>query len=116
MPYANPSAARARWARYYAANRERVLAQQKSLKHRNRCANGGGDTCAPGVTADEWEEILLTHGWTCHYCGAGNVKLTRDHVVPISRGGSDCIENVVPACMSCNASKGNKLVEEWRPA
>lgn len=39
-----------------------------------------------------------------------------DHVVPISKGGPDVLENLVPCCPSCNTSKGNRdLHEEWTP-
>jgi 5-methylcytosine-specific restriction endonuclease McrA len=44
----------------------------------------------------------------CLYCGEhfSRGELTRDHVVPLSRGGLDVWENVVSACISCNVSKG----------
>jgi 5-methylcytosine-specific restriction endonuclease McrA len=52
----------------------------------------------------------------CHYCGkelpAG--KVTTDHKVPISRGGTDAPENKVPACISCNSAKGPMTEEEFR--
>lgn len=48
----------------------------------------------------------------CHYCGS-DTDLTRDHVVPRSRGGSNDPENIVYACRSCNAAKGNRTPEEW---
>lgn len=50
----------------------------------------------------------------CLYCGNTfrNDQLSRDHVVPISRGGKDCWTNVVTACKRCNARKGNRLLEE----
>lgn len=50
----------------------------------------------------------------CLYCARefpANA-LTRDHVVPISRGGADCWENVVSACRRCNQHKGNRLLED----
>jgi 5-methylcytosine-specific restriction endonuclease McrA len=48
------------------------------------------------------------------YCGDEfhDSQLTRDHVIPLSRGGRDCWANVVAACKSCNARKGNRLPEE----
>ena len=51
---------------------------------------------------------------TCMYCGfkQSESNLTRDHVVPRSRGGLDEWENVVAACKRCNHSKGNRLLEE----
>ena len=47
----------------------------------------------------------------CAYCGAKN-PFTKDHVIPKSRGGSDDINNLVWACISCNSKKGNKTPEE----
>ncbi len=50
----------------------------------------------------------------CLYCGKHfqEGKLSRDHVLPLSRGGSDAWMNVVTACKRCNARKGNLLIEE----
>lgn len=48
----------------------------------------------------------------CHYCG--EPAETIDHVIPKSRGGTDEPGNLVPACRRCNASKGTKLLSEWR--
>ena len=50
----------------------------------------------------------------CMYCGEQYVAvtLTRDHVIPISRGGKDVWSNVVTACRSCNARKDNMLPKE----
>ena len=41
-------------------------------------------------------------------------KLTEDHVVPLSRGGSDWIENIQPLCLPCNARKFNHTAD-YRP-
>jgi len=51
---------------------------------------------------------------TCLYCGNhfDNISLSRDHVVPLSRGGKDEWTNVVTACKRCNARKGNRLPSE----
>lgn len=50
----------------------------------------------------------------CSYCGL-NKATSIDHVIPISRGGNNNIENLTPACGSCNSSKGAKLLKEWKP-
>lgn len=39
-----------------------------------------------------------------------------DHAVPKSRGGSDDLDNLIPACWICNCGKGGKTVEEYRSA
>ena len=50
----------------------------------------------------------------CLYCGRDYPRqhLTRDHVVPLSRGGRDTWENVVSACFHCNSRKGNRTPQQ----
>jgi 5-methylcytosine-specific restriction endonuclease McrA len=50
----------------------------------------------------------------CAYCGHrfDSAELTREHVVPTSRGGVDTWMNCLTACRSCNGRKGNRLPEE----
>ena len=50
----------------------------------------------------------------CMYCGEAfdHRQLTRDHIVPRSKGGKNTWSNVVAACKRCNHAKGNKLVED----
>jgi 5-methylcytosine-specific restriction endonuclease McrA len=64
------------------------------------------------LTADQWIAIQTAWGG-CAYCGASDVSLQRDCVLPISRGGRYTLANVVPACRRCNASKGNIEVTHW---
>lgn len=49
----------------------------------------------------------------CVYCGATE-DLTVDHVLPLSRGGTNDLGNLVTACRPCNSSKNAKTPEEWR--
>lgn len=51
---------------------------------------------------------------TCLYCGNefSDAHLTRDHVVPVSKGGRDSWDNVVASCKRCNHRKGNRLIED----
>ncbi len=55
--------------------------------------------------------LFARDGWRCVYCGEGG-RLTLDHVVPRSRGGSSAWENVVTSCAPCNLRKGNRLLDE----
>lgn len=48
----------------------------------------------------------------CVYCGS-TTDLTIDHLIPRRRGGDDSADNVVHACHSCNASRGEKGIFEW---
>lgn len=64
------------------------------------------------LSAEQW--AALTAAWGgCAYCGATGVPLQRDCVLPISRGGRYTLANIAPACVSCNASKGNDEVTGW---
>jgi len=65
------------------------------------------------LTAAEWRTILLDYKFACAYCQRTDLKLTQDHVIPISKGGHHTKQNVVPACRSCNSKKLNRL--NYRP-
>jgi len=52
------------------------------------------------------ESILIRDAHTCQYCG--NDADTVDHVVPISKGGTDEPDNLVASCKRCNFRKGNR--------
>lgn len=56
---------------------------------------------------DEWVALKAKYGFACACCKApeSSVRLTVDHIVPLSRGGCDKIDNVQPLCMPCNARK-----------
>lgn len=49
----------------------------------------------------------------CVACGATE-SLTIDHILPRSRGGTDAGKNLQLLCNTCNTSKGNKTMDEWR--
>ena len=52
--------------------------------------------------------ILIRDGYCCQYCGSEDAT-TVDHVLPISKGGTDDPDNLVAACTRCNYSKGNRM-------
>ena len=64
------------------------------------------------LTPDQWQALKEAWGG-CAYCGATGVPLQRDCVLPISRGGRYALDNIAPACRSCNASKWNQEVTSW---
>ena len=59
-------------------------------------------------------EYLLTK-WqrACAYCGAKEIALQVEHIVPKARGGSDRVDNLTLACEPCNQRKGNKTAAEF---
>jgi len=65
------------------------------------------------LTEQEWLDILETYNYRCAYCGIDfdeNTLPVRDHVIPISKGGDNTKENVVPSCVICNSKKGNRIL------
>ena len=86
---------------YRIKNREpRKISQ---WNRRAKQTNSGGD----GITLEQWEQLKADYCYLCAYCGKKK-KLTLDHIIPIYKGGKHEIENSVPACNSCNTSKGAK--------
>jgi len=64
------------------------------------------------LTPAQW--AALKEAWQgCAYCGATDRPLQKDCVMAISRGGRYTVDNVVPACPSCNTSKCNDEVTGW---
>lgn len=49
--------------------------------------------------------VMILHGNRCRYCGGEATEV--DHIIPKSKGGTDDAKNLVAACRSCNASKGD---------
>ena len=62
--------------------------------------------------------LFARDNYRCQYCGRhrGQLKgrqfMTRDHILPISRGGDNSWQNVVTSCSPCNNRKGNRLPRE----
>lgn len=70
----------------------------------------------PRLSHQEWKEAMIFFGGECAYCGGTprrNQRLTRDHLEPVSKGGTTSQDNIVPACASCNSSKGAEDFKHW---
>jgi 5-methylcytosine-specific restriction endonuclease McrA len=93
----NPAKRRAKQREHYRANRDQYFANVSARK--TRLLGGGGRH-----TADEWQQMRELFGNVCVCCGR-RIRLTRDHVVPTARGGSDDILNIQPLCLGCNKQK-----------
>lgn len=99
----NREKVRAKSAKWQAANRDKSNA--KTHRRRTRKTNAGGS-----FTASEWRKLCKRYDGRCLRCGE-KTKLTADHVIPVSKGGSSNISNIQPLCLSCNSSKGNKTID-----
>jgi len=64
-------------------------------------------------TLAEWQTLKAQYNWTCPCCHKSEpeIKLTEDHIIPISKGGSNNVENIQPLCMKCNLKKSVKIIK-----
>lgn len=109
-----------KWIEYhkadYAKNGEAIRARTNAYKranpdkqrvwHHKRRANYNG-----AFTTIEWEELCARHSYRCLACGQTGLKLTVDHVVPLSKGGTNTIANLQPLCGPCNSRKHTKEID-----
>lgn len=105
----NPEKARRIRRNYYLAHRDQAMARYHRRRARKQAAPGR-------FTAAEWRALKAHYEHTCLRCGRREpeVKLTPDHVVPLSMGGSNSIENIQPLCRPCNCGKGARMID-YRP-
>jgi hypothetical protein len=59
------------------------------------------------------KEFRRLYSSCCSFCGSKN-KITMDHIIPISRGGNHSVGNLQPLCQSCNSSKNNRFISEYK--
>jgi len=88
-----------------AVNRSRSA--RASRKRQRRMASVEHD-----LSDDQWSALQVAWGG-CAYCGDRKGSWQKDCVLALSRGGRYTLANIVPACRSCNASKGNDEVTGW---
>jgi len=64
-------------------------------------------------TLSEWEELKKKWNYTCLACGKREpeIKLSPDHIIPLSQGGKNTIYNIQPLCLECNLRKNKKIID-----
>lgn len=134
--------AKRQWEHYAQSHHERILAIRRNAQQRNPesfkaaqdryCQTEKGKAqrsatanrrrarvaTAPGsFTAQDIADQYKRQKGKCYWCdiklGKGKRAYHVDHVVPLSRGGSNDISNLVIACPTCNMSKNDRLPHEW---
>ena len=89
-------------------SKTREYHKERRRKRRVRKLNAKGSH-----TFGEWELLKKQYGHCCLSCGKcePEIILTEDHIIPLSKGGSDYIENIQPLCRSCNCKKHTKIIK-----
>ena len=100
---ANPSV-RLRNEEWFKAHPEVRKAVKQNRRARER---GGGEK----ITGEQFRALSERFGNKCLCCGATDVRLTADHVTPLSRGGTNTIDNIQPLCSRCNKVKHTRVVD-----
>jgi len=62
-------------------------------------------------TQAEWTAILSIYDGRCPCCGSNGKNLTKDHIIPLSEGGSNSASNLQPLCGPCNSRKGARIID-----
>ena len=96
----NFEACKANLRKWRADNPEKAAAQGNRRRARKQQAVGS-------YTGEEFAAL----GKICLCCGHNDVPMTADHVIPLSKGGSNDIGNIQPLCLRCNSSKGTKSTD-----
>lgn len=92
------------WNQTHPKERSNYMVFVNAVRRGRKKANGGV------FTKKEWLLLLDKYDYRCYYCKQKFEKLSVDHYIPLSKGGKNSIDNIVPACLSCNCKKGNKII------
>jgi len=104
----NPELFRARERQRYLKHRVSRIVSQRNVQARRAGAKGQ-------IKPKQWRCLLKRHNFRCFYCGIQLTPINRtlDHKIPLSRGGANTINNVVPACRPCNNRKLRMTTKEF---
>lgn len=96
-------------------DRLRYWLDPEKRRHQSRVARAKrtGQPCY--ISLEDWKAPLVRFDFRCAYCGTEITKSNRslDHRVPLVRGGTNDISNLVPSCLRCNQQKHSMTAEEF---
>jgi 5-methylcytosine-specific restriction endonuclease McrA len=99
---------------FMARRDDHVMCQRRCKIKAKGARRRARETGASGsYTWSEVTRVYLDLGSVCAYCHQPAPNFEPDHVVPLSRGGSNSITNVVPSCPLCNSDKRDLSLSEW---
>lgn len=95
---------------YYSSEESKVKKRARDLKRRVKMRNNDDFK----ITSSVIQDILDNSDGKCAYCGKDcKENYHIDHIMPVSRGGGNNIDNLCLSCPPCNWSKGDKTAEEF---
>jgi 5-methylcytosine-specific restriction endonuclease McrA len=96
---------------YYKNNKESILKLVKINNHKRRAKLNG---LYANYSKSEWEECKKHFDYKCAYCDKKE-RLSQDHFISLNKGGEYTVNNIIPACKTCNSSKRDSDFFEWYP-
>lgn len=86
-----------------------------SIKRSYRKPTGGITPRGPiaGLSDVGWSTLKEIYDHRCYYCGSKSRSLQKEHLIPLARGGTNDISNIVPACRDCNLRKSTLTDQEF---
>lgn len=103
----NPDKVKSKQQKFCKSSKGKLSTRQRNHNHKARLRGAEGKH-----TYKEWENLKKQFDYTCQMCfkKEPEIKLTRDHIIPISKGGNNYISNIQPLCGSCNSRKKDKIL------
>lgn len=99
---------------FTARRQDHVMCQRRCKVKAKKVRRRGREVEASGTyTWSEVTRVYLSLGGQCAYCHLPAPNFEPDHVIPLSRGGSNSITNIVPSCPLCNSDKRDLSLSEW---
>jgi 5-methylcytosine-specific restriction endonuclease McrA len=102
---ANPEQVHAQARRWATRNREKMRFYVRHRRYLQKSSIGSH-------TLVEWHDLKQSYAFKCPSCLRSEpvIKLTEDHIIPLSQGGTNDIQNIQPLCRSCNSRKFTKTI------
>ena len=106
----NSGRARMNKKKWSQLNEEAVRLHRTTYRHSRRLRLQGS-----AVDSSKWKALVESFAGFCPYCSSWGHELTLDHILPVSSGGDNHIDNLMPCCFRCNTLKGAKPLQDWLP-
>jgi 5-methylcytosine-specific restriction endonuclease McrA len=97
---------RSRWIGYLHTFSEKYPDRISAQNHKRRAGRSTGEH----YTAQQWNDLCDKYGNVCLCCGSSH-RLTVDHIIPLCKGGTNCIQNIQPLCYKCNRKKWKQTID-----